>query len=391
MKSIPFVIKPNNTGQALIRMRPENKEFSETWLQEMLQNHANILPVDEFEPVFWPIVPIGREIPTPVGFIDNLFISRAGYPIIVETKLWRNPEAKREVIAQAIDYASELSKWSFHQLDQETRRSAQKGVIDLIQTTFDLDPDEVPAEDSIAKNLRLGRFLILVVSDHIRNSLIEMLKYVNRFPHLATNVGLVELQCYRMPGQADILVVPSVYARTEIVERSIVQVNLVPNIEHHLSIEQMHSEPDDQSRSRPISEDAYWEAMQNLAPACVGPAKMIFDHLKAYPGILLIKRRAAISARMLVPDADQRLSLFFISTNGILECWPATLIAQVETAGLDRAYAEAYVRKLQPILRRSSRTMSISYPVDQIDVPAFLAVVDEFARTVINDDSPGDE
>ncbi len=111
-------------------------------------------------------------------------------------------------------------------------------MIDLVQSTFDLDQEDVPSEDVIAKNLRLGRFLVLIVSDHIRNSLIEMLTYVNRYPHLATNVGLVELQCYTMPDDHDILVVPSVVARTQIVERSIVQVSLSPDVNHQITVEQ---------------------------------------------------------------------------------------------------------------------------------------------------------
>lgn len=178
MKSRPILIKSNRSGQALSRIEMDVHQFSENWLQELLQNHPSILPVDEIEPVFWPLAPIGREIPTRVGFIDNLFVSKEGYLVMVETKLWRNPEAKREVIAQAIDYASELSKWSFEQLDSETRRHSKKGIIELIQSTFhlnlDLDPEELPTEDHIANQLRLGRFLVLVVSDHIRGSLVDM-------------------------------------------------------------------------------------------------------------------------------------------------------------------------------------------------------------------------
>lgn len=42
-----------------------------------------------------PLLSLGREIPTPVGSIDNLFLSRNGYLVVVETTLWRNPEARR--------------------------------------------------------------------------------------------------------------------------------------------------------------------------------------------------------------------------------------------------------------------------------------------------------
>ena len=42
------------------------------------------------------------------GFIDNLFITPRGDIVLVETKLWRNPQARREVIAQALDYVAAL-------------------------------------------------------------------------------------------------------------------------------------------------------------------------------------------------------------------------------------------------------------------------------------------
>lgn len=71
MKSKPILIKSNHTGQALSRIEMDAHPFSENWLQELLQNHPSILPVDEIEPVFWPLVPIGREISTRVGFIPT--------------------------------------------------------------------------------------------------------------------------------------------------------------------------------------------------------------------------------------------------------------------------------------------------------------------------------
>jgi len=73
------------------------------------------------ESVFSPLISIGREVPTNAGSIDNLYLSSQGYLILVETKLWRNPEARREVVGQIIDYAKEISKWSFKQLEDQVR------------------------------------------------------------------------------------------------------------------------------------------------------------------------------------------------------------------------------------------------------------------------------
>lgn len=112
------IIVENNVVKKLSRISLQDKIFKEEWLQKLIHEHANLLPVDKIEFGFSPLIPIGREISTPSGYIDNLYISESGYLTVVETKLWRNAEARREVVGQIIDYAKELSKWTFSDLDK---------------------------------------------------------------------------------------------------------------------------------------------------------------------------------------------------------------------------------------------------------------------------------
>lgn len=383
MKSKPFVIKSDLTGHALVTISPEEKHFSEAWLQKILQDHPNLLPVDEIEPIFWPLIPLGREINTSVGPIDNLFISKAGYLVLVETKLWRNSQAKRDVLAQAIDYASQLSNWSFEQLDNEVKNRNKKGLIQIIQEFSDLDSDEVPSEETIANNIRLGRFLILVVSDHIRNSVIDMVKYVNRFPHLAINVGLVELNCYLEPDHIDeIIVVPSIVAKTEIVERSIVQINILPEGKFQISAEQIQAKKAVSSRE-PLSEDAFWDALQKNSPKSVDQAKKIWSHFENSANVLMKMRKSAVVARLLLPDIDQKLSLFFISMSGELNCWATTILGQLENAGIDSEIGKKYQLALSPILKRHSKSLAIYESLEKVDVDEFLQIVDRFVDQVL--------
>jgi hypothetical protein len=386
MKSRPFSIKPDMSGQSLEPISPDENKTEEKWLQKLLFDHPQILPVDEIEQVFWPLIPIGREIRTNVGSIDNLFISKSGYLVLVETKLWRNSQAKREVFAQAIDYASELSKWSFEQLEEETRKHAHKGLIELIQDISDSDADELPTEETIAQNLRLGRFLILVVSDHIHNSLIEMLKFVNRYPHLATNVGLIELQCYLTPGHPDeIIVVPSIVAKTVILERSIVQVNIVPEMKHEIKVEQVRTEPGEESGV--LSEDAFWKLLKQKSPASELCAQKIINYFKEYPEIIMKMRKSAMVARMSLPESDQRLSLFFISTDGRLTCWPSTIAVQLANAGLDQELGKQYESELSKFLKQRSSGLAIYYPVDKVPFDTFKSIVDKFIKSVLGSEA----
>lgn len=64
----------------------------EACLQQLLYSHPELLPVDEFDEFFSPPIPIGREVGTDRGPIDDLFVSPFGRITVVETKLWNNPE-----------------------------------------------------------------------------------------------------------------------------------------------------------------------------------------------------------------------------------------------------------------------------------------------------------
>ena len=116
----PVILKnPAGTDTSpLTLIRSETPPFTEDGLQELLARNPSMLPIDEIEPAFAPLVCLGREITTAVGPLDILYASPSGYLTLVETKLWKNSQSRREVVGQIIDYAKELAKWSFDDLDE---------------------------------------------------------------------------------------------------------------------------------------------------------------------------------------------------------------------------------------------------------------------------------
>ena len=95
----------------------------------MSLEHPEVLPVAYFDEVYSPAIPV-EEIETSSGYIDNLYVSPAGAITIVETKLWRNPQKHRTVLAQIIDYAKELSKWDYDQLNAAILKAARDENVD---------------------------------------------------------------------------------------------------------------------------------------------------------------------------------------------------------------------------------------------------------------------
>ena len=118
MKCKPVLFSSKAGGKPLNRIEvPARDDRDEAWLQALLYSHPEILPVADFDEGFGPAIPLGREITTPAGSIDNLYVSPMRSITIVETKLWKNPEKHRTVVAQIIDYAKEISQWDYNRLN----------------------------------------------------------------------------------------------------------------------------------------------------------------------------------------------------------------------------------------------------------------------------------
>jgi hypothetical protein len=89
----------------------------EAWLRDLVFDHPELLPIEEIEPMLDPLVSACVELPMSAGNADNLFLNLNGGIALVECKLWRNPEARRKVVAQVIDYARCLTTWRYTDLE----------------------------------------------------------------------------------------------------------------------------------------------------------------------------------------------------------------------------------------------------------------------------------
>lgn len=208
---------------------PESTEaYSEAWLQDLLFRFPQALPIADIDDAFLDLIPLCREMETPVGPVDVVYVTPNGKPVIVEAKLWRNPEARRKVVGQVLDYAKELSRFSFDNLDaavRAARRTTEKetpprGIIEIVKSA---QPalDEARFVDSIMRSLRRGDLLLLVVGDGVREGVGAIADFLESHGTLQFTFGLVEMAIYRMP-EDQLLVQPRVLAQSEIVRRFVV-------------------------------------------------------------------------------------------------------------------------------------------------------------------------
>ncbi len=222
----PMIIE-NEDVTPLERVPFGERSYDEAWLRDLLWDHPSLLPVADIEPIFDGLLPIAWEVQTGSGLVDLIFVNTEGMITIVETKLWRNPEARRKVVGQIIDYAKDLARWSYADLVVAAKAAVASDEADPIAAAvreYSEDFDESAFIDRIERNLRLGRFLLLIVGDGIREGVEEMADFLQQTPSLGYTLALVEIALFRrgQPDDSLTFVQPRVLARTVEVERAVV-------------------------------------------------------------------------------------------------------------------------------------------------------------------------
>lgn len=261
-------IASSNKATRLKRIQLNDKLISEGWLQEKLHQFPDLLPLDELDPSFRESISLCREMSVASGRIDNLYLSPSGHLTLVETKLFRNPQARREVVGQIIDYAKDLSRWTFSELDRAVRAANQAsgkrdiGVLELLAEEEMMDADnEAHMINAIDRGLQRGEMLLLIVGDGIHESVEDMAEYIQVAPQLRFGLGLVELQLYEIPDKEDLLIVPRVVTRTREVVRAVVHVNTKDGGSVEISAEVAKTEDSASGYRTSIGEATFFEEL----------------------------------------------------------------------------------------------------------------------------------
>jgi hypothetical protein len=309
----PVLLDEGGDPVELRRVSHEERAFTEDFIQDLVIRYPDVLPAAELDETKTPLIPIGREIATDVGPIDAVFVSPSGGITIVEAKLWRNPESRREVVGQIIDYAQNLSTWSYERLDGICRQATGSSLWGLASAQDDSRSPEAEAAfvDTVAKSLRDGRFLLLVVGDGIREEVERMASYVQSSPQLQFHLALIELRIFESTTGQVRVVVPSVVARTAEVSRAVVTVEVAEEARVAVSV----SVPsDDAPRSRQrLSEDEFLGQFRD--PACRSAVDELFQFAHVRGLVVNIGDRGA-SLRVPIEAAATPLTVAWLNPPG---------------------------------------------------------------------------
>lgn len=223
----PLVI--SSQGVAKLQKIPlvsskDDNDYNEAWIQQIAFENPECLPVNEIDSTYQDIIPVCMELSTPVGPIDALYITTSGQLVLLEAKLWRNPEARREVVGQILDYAKEFTRWSYEDLQREvSKRTGIKGNV-LYELAKDGAPglDEANFVDNVSRSLLRGDFMLLIVGDGIREGVEAIAEYLDKYAGVNFTLGLVELGVYSI-NENERLIQPRLLAKTTIFKRTVIE------------------------------------------------------------------------------------------------------------------------------------------------------------------------
>lgn len=316
---VPFLIGTDGTSHRLepVALGPSSG-YQESWLQQLIHAHPEILPISQIEPGFGRPVAVAREVACGHGFIDNLFVTPTGDIVLVETKLWRNPQARREVIAQALDYVAALMTMDYASFEAAATKAglAATSLHALVADHADA-LEESAFFDALARNLRRGRILVLAVGDGIRQEAESLADLVQNQMMAQFTFALVEIKLYRN-GAGEIIALPSTLAQTVMIERGILVFNDgVP------TIQLMPAKT--AAKAKSITEDLFYEALATKSPALPAAIKAFLAGaapLGVYPDF-----QASLNLKVDIADASRPLNIGYIQKNGQLWTNPVRGVA----------------------------------------------------------------
>jgi hypothetical protein len=313
--------------------------------------------MEDIEPAFMPLISVCKELETTAGYIDNLWITPDGGLVIGECKLVRSPQSRREVVAQALDYARALSGWNYETLSIQVSKARRDGATLWSLVANDAELEEAQFVDAVERRLRSGRLMILIIGDGIQEGAESLTSYLQLHAGLHLGFALVDLSIWQAPDNLGLLVVPRVPMRTVLIERGVVRLD---------GVTQVRIDPPDEGtmgaagspsaegpRAQTLSEEEFYDEFERRYPGR-GPELATFVDSLAEFGVTPEFRRTLVLRWRISPDVVG--SLGYIEKNGPV--WTgdgAGLARKLGAADAGEKYLSDIAKAIGGSLRRYPR------------------------------------
>ena len=186
-------------GWELAAPQPFQDEAS---LHRLIQENPNLLPLAGSP----RLTVLGSEVRLGNGYADILAVEPTGRPAIIEVKLARNPEARKEIVSQVLAYAAFLQGMSVEGLEQGLLGKGSAvassgsifGAVQAQDQERAVDADTFTA--SLQEYLDQGNFRLVLVLDEISAELERIVTYLDAITVHALTIDVITLSSYEVNG-----------------------------------------------------------------------------------------------------------------------------------------------------------------------------------------------
>ena len=193
----------------------ESELAKESKLQALLFENSSLLnvkPQDRFD----PIIPICRELSirgaSSTVYLDIFAIRASGRPVLIECKHWRNPQARREVVGQILEYAVLIKGQSADELESRIRQSTKAGDFSLYNCVATNVHEPVPENefyDALADHLIQGSFDLILAGDGIRSDVKAIARFLENQTTQIRSISCLEASVFQVGGDTAVITRPS--------------------------------------------------------------------------------------------------------------------------------------------------------------------------------------
>lgn len=166
----------------------------ENELQDLLLRHPQLIPGVDGDAAAC------GELQLDPGPADVVVVAPDASLTIVECKLARNPQVRREIIGQLVDYASALWRMPVARFDELWTKRAGSSIISRFE-------GEESFRGALERTLETGRFRLVLAVDAINPPLQRMVEYLN----LTSELSVVAVEYSRLRHETVELLLPTVY------------------------------------------------------------------------------------------------------------------------------------------------------------------------------------
>ncbi len=174
----------------------------EASLHRLIQENPNLLPLAGSP----RLAVLGSEVRLGNGYADILAVEPSGRPAIMEVKLAKNPEARKEIVSQILAYAAFLQGMSVESLEQVLLRKPSEvassgSILGAVQ-----DQDQEGAVDadtftaSLQDYLDHGNSRLVLVLDEVSTELERIVAYLDSITVHALTIDVIALSMYDVNG-----------------------------------------------------------------------------------------------------------------------------------------------------------------------------------------------